>query len=397
MQYKHQVKLRTITVIVISTALIISIAVYYSSQFTRLNRHIVQLNAQDLTLQSQLETAKQQLIQSMQEADNLKSQDQYIINQQLEEEIKNIHDTYQTAVAAYEELLDVKSLTKKTDKYDAAFANALALLSKRNYASASATISQLKKDLTAAKSTLVGIGANAPVVNTAPASGYKRQNVQTASGTFLVDIIAANLNSVRVIVDTASDGNCANDCPVLALADFAARSGAFAAINGPYFCPASYPSCSDKKNSFDTLLMNKNKVYFNSENNIYSTVPAVIFQGNTARFVRASQEWGRDTEVDAVIANQPLLVINGEVAFYGDSETKRSSRGGRSFIGATASTAYIGVVHSATVAEAAVVVKTMGIQNALNLDDGGSTALWSGKYIVGPGRNLPFGILLVRK
>ena len=60
-------------------------------------------------------------------------------------------------------------------------------------------------------------------------------------------------------------------------------------------------------------------------------------------------------------------------------------------------TVFIGVVHSATVAESARVLKTLGMENAMNLDNGGSTALWSGGYKVGPGRNLPNVILFVRK
>jgi len=39
----------------------------------------------------------------------------------------------------------------------------------------------------------------------------------------------------------------------------------------------------------------------------------------------------------------------------------------------------------------------MGIQNSLNLDDGGSVALWYGGYKVGPGRNIPNAILLTKK
>ena len=183
----------------------------------------------------------------------------------------------------------------------------------------------------------------------------------------------------------------------MSLGDYVSRSGAFAGINGSYFCPADYPSCSDKKNSFDTLAMNKNKKYINSDNNVYSTVPAVIFSGNSARFVEQSLEWGRDTGVDAVLAMQPLLVSGGNIAFNGDGEPKRGSKGSRSFVGATGSTAYIGVVFNATVAEAAHVIHTMGIQNALNLDDGGSTALWSGGYKAGPGRNLPNVLLFVGK
>lgn len=89
----------------------------------------------------------------------------------------------------------------------------------------------------------------------------------------MVDIIATDLNSTKVIVDTASDGTCTNDCPVLPLATYVSRNGAFAGVNGTYFFPDTYPDCASKKNTFDVLVMNKNKVYFNSDNNAYSTVP----------------------------------------------------------------------------------------------------------------------------
>ena len=183
----------------------------------------------------------------------------------------------------------------------------------------------------------------------------------------------------------------------MALGDYVARSGAYAGINGSYFCPADYPSCAGKTNSFDTLLMNKNKHYLNSDNNVYSTVPAVIFSGSSARFVTQSLQWGRDTSVDSVLAMQPLLVLNGNITFTGGGQPKEGAKGSRSFVGTTGSTVYIGVVFNATVAESAYVLHAMGIQNALNLDDGGSTALWNGGYKAGPGRSLPNVLLFVHK
>ncbi len=239
--------------------------------------------------------------------------------------------------------------------------------------------------------------SNVSVNNTPPGSGYSRQKVKTDFGEFIVDIVAADLNSARVIVDTAADSDCADNCPVLPLSDYVARNGAFAGVNGSYFCPASYPTCAGKTNSFDTLLMNKNKTYFNSDNNVYSNVPAVIFSGTSARFVGRSLEWGRDTGVDAVLANQPLLVSGGNVVFGGDDEVKRSGAGSRSFVGSSGSTVYIGVVHGVNAAQMARVLHAMGIKNALNLDSGGSTALWSGGYRVGPGRNIPNALLFVGK
>lgn len=237
--------------------------------------------------------------------------------------------------------------------------------------------------------------APAPVNNTPPGSGFSRQSVNTDIGNFTISLIAADLNSTRVIVDTASDGDCKDNCPVLPLAAYVSRSSAFAGINGAYFCPASYPSCAGKTNSFDTLLMNKNKTYFNSDNNVYSNVPAVIFSGTSARFVGRSLEWGRDTSVDSVIANHPLLVSGGQVVFGGNDDPKQGSRGNRSFVANKGSTVFIGVVHSVTVAESARVLATLGMDNALNLDSGGSTALWSGGYRVGPGRDIPNAILFV--
>jgi exopolysaccharide biosynthesis protein len=335
------------------------------------------------------------------ELTTVKSEDQFVKNRQLETEIKQINDTFRQAVASYEALIKLRDSGVKTSKLDGVFTQIVLKLAQRNYGSASAQLSQLGRDISTEEQKLaasIPIPANVPAIKEAPASGYRRQSVETEFGTFLVDVIAADLNSTRVQVETASASDCRDNCPVASLADFVSRSGGFAGINGPYFCPAEYPSCAGKTNSFDTLLMNKSKTYFNSDNNVYSTVPAVIFSGNSARFVGQSLEWGRDTGVDAVIASQPLLLSGGTVRFGGDGDPKKGSRGSRSFIGSKDNTVYIGVVRGATVAEVAFVLKTMGLQNALNLDSGGSTALISnGRYLAGPGRNTPFGIVLVRK
>jgi len=344
---------------------------------------------------------QQQFNKVKSDLNTLKNQDQVKRNNQLNEEIDNINKTYKSSLSAYEEILKLEDEKVEVNPLREDFAQILSFLSDKNYASASAVlltlnqkISQEQQKLLAA---LVTPAPNIPVSNTPPGSGFSRQNVQTDVGTFLIDIISADLNSTKVIVDTASDSDCANDCPVLSLGDYAARSGAFAGVNGSYFCPATYPSCADKKNSFDTLLMNKNKHYFNSDNNIYSTVPAAIFSGNSVRFVAQSLEWGRDTSVDAVIANRPLLLMGENIMFSGEGEPKEGSQGNRSFVGNKGSTVYIGVVYSASVADSAKVLKTLGLDNAINLDDGGSTALWFGGYKAGPGRNIPNALLLVKK
>ena len=334
------------------------------------------------------------------ELEELKNQDQVKINKDLKAEVENIQKTYNTAVSTYESLLELKEQSNKTEKLDEQFTDALVMLSKRNYSSASASFTNLSKQIQEERTKIASsftIPQNVPESSAPPGSGYSRQRVTTEGGSFIVSIVAADLGSTKAMVDTASDGDCSDNCPVLPLATYVSRNGAYAGVNGSYFCPATYPSCSGKTNSFDLLVMNKNKTYFNSGNNVYSGNPAVIFGGGYVRFVGAASEWGRDTGVDGVLSNFPLLLSGGNVAFGGDDDPKKGSKGNRSFVANKGNTAYIGVVHSATVAESARVMKAMGMENALNLDDGGSTALWSGGYKVGPGRDLPNVILFVRK
>jgi|CXWL01.1.fsa_nt_gi hypothetical protein len=234
----------------------------------------------------------------------------------------------------------------------------------------------------------------APVSNNVPPSrGYSRQNVKTEVGTFVVNIIAADTNSTTVVVDTASATDCFNNCPALSLADYVTRNGGWAGVNGTYFCPKDYPSCSGKENTFDLLVMNKDKYYFNSANNVYSTNPVVGFRNGSVNFVTAGSQWGRDTSLSGVIMNYPLLVFNGNVVSGGGSDPKMGSRGSRSFVANKGPMVYIGVTQNVTVAENALVMKAMAMDNALNLDSGGSTALYHGGYKVGPGRAIPNAII----
>lgn len=335
----------------------------------------------------------------------LKNQDQVKRNDDLEAEIKNIETTYKKSVTVYENLLNLKVQQPKLDKkYDTLLTLAISQLAGKNFASAGAGLDSLSAQIKAENDKLIAAivpnapqTANVPVNNTAPGSGFSRQTVHTEAGDFVVDIIAADLGSTKVIVDTASDSDCRDNCPVLSLADYAGRNGAFAGVNGTYFCPADYPSCAGKSNTFDLLVMNKNKKYINSDNNVYSTNPAVIFGSGFIRFVGAAQEWGRDTGVDGVISNFPLLVSGGNSVFGGNSDPKQGSKGTRSFVANKGNTVYIGVAHNVTVAQNALVLKAMGMDNAMNLDSGGSTALWFGGYKSGPGRNIPNAVLFVRK
>lgn len=343
---------------------------------------------------------QKQIAKILKDFQDLKNQDQYKINKDLGKNIKNIETTYGQAVSLYEKLLDLKTKIKDTSALDNLFAQSLKYLSDKNYSSGSSTLDQLATDIQSQGDKLAAafaIPIDATQSNSPPGSGFSQQTVSVDGQNYLVDIIAADLNSTRVIVDTASDGDCGNNCPVLPLGDYVSRNGAFAGINGTFFCPPEYPSCAGKTNSFDTLLMNKNKHYFNSSNNVYSTVPLVYFTGNSMGVRGQSLNWGRETGVDSVIAMQPLLISGGNIAYTDSSDPKFNAKGLRSFIAAKGSTVYIGFIFNATMGEGPKVLKTLGMDNALNLDEGGSSALWSGGYKVGPGRDIPNAVLFVHK
>ncbi|MBI3070055.1 MAG: phosphodiester glycosidase family protein [Candidatus Levybacteria bacterium] len=390
---KQKIYLFVFVLIVLMSALLLLQLLYYSKESINSKTKISSLLSDGNNLKKKLAEREKELIE-------LKNQDQYKRNEDLQTSIQKIEATYKKAVTSYEKLLDLKTQSKNTAKFDDLFTKGLTYLSQKNYASGDATLNNLNKliDDEKAKTALTFIIPETVKASNAPPNrGYSRQSVNSDIGTYLVDIIAADLNTTRVIVDTASDSDCSNDCPVLSLGDYVSRNGAFAGVNGSYFCPAEYPSCAGKTNSFDTLLMNKNKKYLNSDNNKYSNVPLIYFSGNSAGVRGQSLDWGRDTGVDMVLANQGLLLSGGNIAFGGDGDPKKGSKGSRSFVGNKGTTAYIGVVYNATVAESAYVLKTLGLENALNLDSGGSTALWSSGYKAGPGRNIPNAVLFVGK
>ncbi|HEY5122972.1 MAG TPA: hypothetical protein VIK14_04485, partial [Ignavibacteria bacterium] len=253
----HVLTLSTFFGLIVFAALLISIlALNLNSQSHKNSQNLTKLNQVQLKL------------------NKLQNEDQYKINQSLKKNIDNIQTSYKTSVDLYQRILDLKAQKQDTKDLDKEFAQSLEYLYKLNYSSASAALKFLIAHVEKEEAILIvptsapnNTPQNVTASNTPPSTGFSVQSVSTDNGSFTVEIVAADLNSTKVIVDTASDSDCSNNCPTLALSDYISRSGAFAGINGSYFCPAEYPSCAGKTGSFDTLLMNKNKVYFNSSNN----------------------------------------------------------------------------------------------------------------------------------
>ncbi|MBI5151290.1 MAG: phosphodiester glycosidase family protein [Candidatus Pacebacteria bacterium] len=254
----------------------------------------------------------------------------------------------------------------------------------------------------ASRSASVKPAVSLKIAESMPGDGYSKTLVKTEYGDFPLSCIGANKHGIRVVTDAANENDCKNDCAVMPLESYAQRNGAFAAINGMYFCPSDYSWCGDKKNSFDTLLFHSRaKRYINSDNNVYSTLPFFVFDGGgTPKFVGKTQEWGRDTGIQAGIAGNPMLVKDGRnvVEEYSIDAKQRSGKGPKGAIAQKGEMMYLCIVSNATVPESAQVFSKLGADNAMNIDGGGSAALWyNGVYKIGPGRQLPNAVLFVRR
>ncbi len=324
----------------------------------------------------------------------LKADDQVIKNASLSAEIEMIHQTYSAGAKLFEDRADLVITVGKIATVDKELAKFLSLLSDKKWQEAQEQTKKTRSEIdkvVAANVPKVSALAAAPASNTAPGSGYARQKVSTLRGEFVVAMVVAP--GARAVIETANESDCSDNCPTKSLAEHVAASGGFAGINGAYFCPPDYPQCQGKVNSYDTLAVNgRTKAVLNRANNVYSSVPLVAAYGSSLSFYDQTVHWGPDGSGGGGIANYPRLLRDGSVATEQDN-----GKGTRGFVGMKDGAIVIGHVFAASFADTAEVLKTLGLQNALNLDGGGSSALWvDGGYKVGPGRSLPTAIVLVR-
>lgn len=195
-----------------------------------------------------------------------------------------------------------------------------------------------------------------------------------------------------MVTDTASENDCENDCPTLPLKDYVSRNGGFAGINGSYFCPDSYPDCQSKKNAFDFPVYNSSKRKWINQSKLFWNDRSMIYQdGSGMHFLRNAN--GFNGSLNAGITNYPALLDNGTVVpeqySLSEKQVGATTKGG---IGYSDSKIFL-VIANANMTDFAYIFKALGAKYALNLDGGGSSALFYGGYVYGPGRNLPNAVI----
>lgn len=240
----------------------------------------------------------------------------------------------------------------------------------------------------------------AKAVSGPPGSGLSTINVATEKGNFSVTVLSLDMGSTKVITDTASDGDCGNGCPVANLQTFIVKNGGFGGVNGTYFCPATYAECASKTNSFDFPVYNTRLGHWVNAGNLFWDNRAIIyFDGSGAHYLQNAKSFSGD--LSAGIVNYPGLLDGGSVqiddAQSGLSD-KQKAKGTKVGIGVRVSTVMVVVATNVNMQEFAYVFKGLGASGALNLDTGGSTALvYGGRYVYGPGRDIPNAIIFAPK
>lgn len=230
------------------------------------------------------------------------------------------------------------------------------------------------------------------------ATGYSSISVPTSRGTFKVDLIKERLSEVTVRTMTANASDCFDSCPAKPLAQYVSESGAYAGMNGTYLCPPDYAGCAGKVNTYEYAVYNSVLGKWLNPRAFVNPVNALVtFEGRRPTFYRRVKSYdGRP--VTAGISMFPLLLQNGAIV---DSEAEQTEvqrqRGMKGSIGTDGTYIYLALVSNASLTDSAYVLRALGVREAMNLDGGGTSAMWiGGAYRVGPGRQLPNAILLMK-
>lgn len=225
--------------------------------------------------------------------------------------------------------------------------------------------------------------------------GYTRLTLNTRNGTFTVNVIKVNLSSNRVYIDSANDSDCANNCPTMPLSDYISRDGGLYGMNGTYFCPPDYASCSGKVGSYDFPIFNSRLGHWLNQGNLFWVNRAMMtFNPGSANFYPQSNT-APTGGFNGAIVSFPGLVQNGQdITGQYQLTASQTGKGAKGGLGIKGNILFMVNVSSASVMDLAAIFQALGADSAINIDGGGSSAMWAGGYKVGPGRLLPNAVII---
>jgi len=274
--------------------------------------------------------------------------------------------------------------------------------------------------ITSANLALIPIGSSSltPPASTPPTGSQdSTSTVQTYDmvldrGTFPVTVIALQKDKYDMLTMSENATDCFNNCPAKKLDEYVKEAGAVIGIHGSYFCPPDYPSCASETysylgplwNSTKNVPINDYKVRWHSGPMVMTDSAGVMHYLHRPALLGTSfadYNTKHTSPIKAAISNYPSLIENG-VAIVENGETmddkQRTLKGSRGAIGFNDSTIYLVISKAATVIDMAYIMQKLGANYAMNLDGGGSSAMYyQDHYLVGPGRLLPNAIVFKKK
>jgi exopolysaccharide biosynthesis protein len=246
---------------------------------------------------------------------------------------------------------------------------------------------------------VLGSNSGGQNITTNVGDGYSYVSVKTNLGTFYAHVYKAKLSSINIKSVAANKDTCKNNCPTKPLKQYIDENGALAGMNGTYFCPPDYPNCKSKTNSFDFAFYNSNQKKWLNKNSLkWNKTAAMTVKNGKVKFCMDTTKCSSDG-VSAGISNYPALLQDGRIVVEkGDVQQYQKQKGTKGAIGTDGSNIYLILSPSTTINEFAYVCRALGMTSALNVDGGGSSAMYAGgRYRVGPGRSLPNAIVLTKK
>ncbi len=240
-----------------------------------------------------------------------------------------------------------------------------------------------------------------PIVGS-PGTGLTSGTVQTPKGNFSTTVLSFDMTRTKMITDSASDGDCTTNCPTKSLAEYVSKNGGSSGINGTYFCPATYPDCSSKTNSFDfPVYISRLNKWASGFALSWSHRRAIVYQDGSGVHYQHNSA-GFSGGLSSGIINYPGLVDGGNVQIddnqSGLSDKQQVKNTKLSLCVVNSQKLQAVIAKNVTMLEFAHVNKALGCQGALNLDTGGSLAMYyGGRYLYGPGRALPNAVIFAPK
>jgi hypothetical protein len=236
-----------------------------------------------------------------------------------------------------------------------------------------------------------------------------KEEIIVGNDKFYADIIRIDLKNpnLKIITESASpdpDNKDAKSYGSKSLASYVIKNNGFAGMNGTYFCSSS--GCGKMNYYFFPLFNTSEKRMINSDQFKYwTTGPLFAFdRENNFYYFKDSREFGSvdafenkyGVKLSAAIGNKPRLIeeyMNLLIDWDLDDKQK-NTKSLRNAIAYKDNNIYLIIVRDATVPDLAEIMKKMGMEYALNMDGGYSSALfYNDEYMIGPGRNIPNAII----